>query len=121
MADAVEELRRLRRERTIVENSDAYLSLFSDCYAGRPSPIRCRAPSTSLVVDCYGRVFPCVPLSEVDRPVGRVRGEDLSALWKSDAYAQARRSLADCRACYWNCHTEMNLLWARPRRRVETT
>jgi MoaA/NifB/PqqE/SkfB family radical SAM enzyme len=111
MARAVAELRRLRRERTIIENSDAYLALFPDCFAGRPSPLRCRAPAVSLVVDCYGRVFPCVPLSSVDRPVGRVCGEELAGLWKSDVFAAARRGLAGCRACYWNCHTEMNLLY----------
>lgn len=112
MADAVAVLRRLKRERTIVENSDGYLALFPACFAGRPLPIRCRAPETSLVVDCYGRVFPCVPLSEVDRPIGRVTGATLASFWKSDAYAAARRDLAACRACYWNCHTELNLLWS---------
>jgi MoaA/NifB/PqqE/SkfB family radical SAM enzyme len=108
---AVEELRRLRRERSILENSSGYIDLFPSCFAGRPLPIRCRAPETSLVVDCYGRVFPCVPFSEVDRPIGRVTGATLASFWKSEAYAAARRDLAACRACYWNCHTEMNLLW----------
>jgi MoaA/NifB/PqqE/SkfB family radical SAM enzyme len=113
MEAAVADLRRLKNERRILENSEAYIGLFSRCFAGRPSPLRCHAPETSLVVDCYGRVFPCVPLSEVDRPVARVKGEDLAALWKSERYADARRALAGCRACYWNCHTEMNLLWQR--------
>jgi MoaA/NifB/PqqE/SkfB family radical SAM enzyme len=115
MTDAVRTLQRLKRERTIVENSDRYIAMFPSCFAGRPSPIRCRAPETSLVVDCYGRVFPCVPISEVDRPIGRVDGETLASFWKSETYAAARRDLASCRACYWNCHTEMNLLWSAPR------
>ncbi|MCG3136170.1 MAG: Coenzyme PQQ synthesis protein E [Planctomycetes bacterium] len=117
MRRAVETVRRLKRERSIIENSDAYVALFDDCFEGRPSPIRCRAPETSLVVDCYGRVFPCVPLSEVDRPVGRVTGGDLAQFWKSEAFAAARRGLAACRACYWNCHTEMNLIWQKGRKR----
>jgi MoaA/NifB/PqqE/SkfB family radical SAM enzyme len=115
MARAVLELQRLKAERTILENSDGYIALFSDCFAGRPSPIRCRAPESSLVVDCYGRVFPCVPLSEVDAPIGRVAKDGLASFWKSERYAAARRDLATCRACYWNCHTEMNLLWASRR------
>ncbi len=119
MGDAVRTLQRLKRERTIVENSDRYIALFPSCFAGRPSPIRCRAPETSLVVDCYGRVFPCVPLSEVDKPIGRVDGETLASFWKSDTYAAARRDLASCRACYWNCHTEMNLLWSADRTEAE--
>jgi len=112
MTRAIADLERLKSERTILENSDGYIALFSDCFAGRPSPIRCRAPESSLVVDCYGRVFPCVPMSEVDRPIGRVKGSELASFWKSDRYAAARRDLASCRACYWNCHTEMNLLWS---------
>lgn len=111
MLRASETLRRLQTERPIIENSAAYIALFPSCFAGRPSPVRCRAPETSLVVDCYGRVFPCVPLSEVDRPIGRVTGATLAAFWKSETYAASRRSLAKCRACYWNCHTELNLLW----------
>ena len=112
MARAVADLERLKAERTILENSERYIALFPSCFAGRPSPVRCRAPETSLVVDCYGRVFPCVPMSEVDRPIGRVSGAELASFWKSDAYAASRRGLASCRACYWNCHTELNLLWS---------
>ena len=111
MNSAVEELQTIRRERDILENSESYLSLFPRCFAGLPTPVACRAPDTSLVVDCYGHVFPCVPLSEVDRPIGRVSGDDLANFWKSRRYAEARSELAGCRACYWNCHTEMNLLW----------
>lgn len=111
MRRASEELLELKRTRRIVENSESYIALFPRCFEGRPSPIRCRAPETSLVVDCYGRVFPCVPLSAVDRPIGRVTGETLAAFWRSEGYAAHRRRLAGCRACYWNCHTEMNLLW----------
>ena len=105
-------LAEVARSRTVIENSEEYIALFPSCFDGLPSPIRCRAAETSLVVDCYGRVFPCVPLSEVDRPIGRVDGSTLASFWKSETYAAARRNLKDCRACYWNCHTEMNLLWA---------
>ena len=59
-------------------------------------------------------MFPCVPLSEVDRPLGRVTGATLASFWKSETYSAARRDLAKCRACYWNCHTEMNLALRGP-------
>jgi MoaA/NifB/PqqE/SkfB family radical SAM enzyme len=111
MQRAAETLARLQRERAIVENSAAYVALFPGCFAGRPTPVRCRAPWASLVLDGWGRVFPCVPFSEQDRPIGRVAPGELASFWKSEAFAAARRSLAGCRACYWNCHTEMNLLW----------
>ena len=72
------------------------------------------------MIDGHGRVFPCVPLSEVDRPIGVVGPGELASFWKSERYAAARRGLAGCRACYWNCHTEMNLLWQRAGRRARS-
>ena len=113
MAQAVEDLQELKRTRDIVENSERYIGLFPRCFAGERLPIKCHAPETSMVVDAYGRVFACVPLSEVDRPIGRVASDGLATFWKSDGYAAERRRLSGCRACYWNCHTEMNLLWER--------
>jgi hypothetical protein len=58
-------------------------------------------------------------MSEIDRPIGRVTGGDLASFWKSARYAASRRELASCRACYWNCHTEMNLLWSKRRTKVK--
>jgi MoaA/NifB/PqqE/SkfB family radical SAM enzyme len=102
--------------RGIVDNSDRYLGLFARCFSGLPSGLRCYAPYASLVVDCYGRVFPCVPFSEIDQPIATIEPGGLAACWRSEAYAEARARLANCQACYWNCHTEMNLLLNRPGR-----
>jgi MoaA/NifB/PqqE/SkfB family radical SAM enzyme len=102
----VEVLRRLR-ERGVLDNSLAYLDLLPRALRGEASPLRCYAPWTSVVVDCYGDVFPCFPLMERRQPVGRI---PLARLWRSPEYAAARRDLASCRACLWNCHAEMNLV-----------
>ncbi|MHC4862222.1 MAG: radical SAM protein, partial [Planctomycetota bacterium] len=97
----------------ILENSDRYLSLFPRCFEGRRSGLKCYAPSNSMVVDCYGRVFPCVPFSEIDEPIATIGAGGVADCWRSDAYAAKRAELKDCEACYWNCHTEMNLLFQR--------
>lgn len=94
----------------LLDNSRAYLDLFPRAFAGTPSPVRCHAPRTSIVVDCYGAVYPCVPLNAARKPVGV---GDVAALWRSETYRQARKALEGCRACYWNCHTELNLALAR--------
>jgi MoaA/NifB/PqqE/SkfB family radical SAM enzyme len=106
VAKGVEALRRLRA-RGVLDNSLAYLDLLPRALRGEPSPLRCYAPWTSVVVDCYGDVFPCFPLMERKQPVGRI---PLARLWRSPEYAAARRDLASCRACLWNCHAEMNLV-----------
>jgi len=107
-------LSRIKAEGTdILENSQGYLSLFPRCFAGKPSGLKCFAPYNSMVVDCYGRVFPCVPFSEIDEPIATIDADGLPSCWKSEAYAKKREELKNCQACYWNCHTEMNLLYQR--------
>lgn len=94
-------------QRGVLDNSTAYLDLLPRAFRGEPSPLKCYAPYASVVVDCYGDVFPCFPLMERHRPAGRI---PLAPLWRSAAYQRERDRLAGCTACLWNCHTEMNLV-----------
>jgi radical SAM protein with 4Fe4S-binding SPASM domain len=114
-AEAAKALREVRRRSDLVDNSDEYLALFEPCFRGVPSSLRCYAPYTSLVVDCYGKLYPCVPFNEIDRSVGQLgNGVTVESFWNSKPYALQRRELTSCQACYWNCHTEMNLVLNRP-------
>jgi len=90
----------------VIDNSTAYLDLLPRAFRGEPSPLKCYAPWSSVVVECYGDVFSCFPLMERNKPLGRI---PLAPLWRSHQYAEARASLASCTDCLWNCHTEMNL------------
>jgi len=96
-----------------IDNSDAHLDLFPGALRGDPSPVRCTAGYNSLVVDLYGRIFPCVPWSNADRPVGDVRRTPLAQFWRSPAYRGKRAEVDRCRDCYLNCQTELNLLFDR--------
>ncbi|MHC4550694.1 MAG: radical SAM protein [Planctomycetota bacterium] len=107
---AADELRAAAGRDPLLDNSRAYLDLFAPAYRGEPNPVPCTAPRTSVLVDCYGEVYPCVPLNAARRPVGR---GDVRELWRSATYRRARQALRSCRACYWNCHTEMNLALRR--------
>jgi MoaA/NifB/PqqE/SkfB family radical SAM enzyme len=111
----LDELRALHA-RGLVDNSTGYLDLLPRAFRGEPSPLFCYAPYGSVVVDCYGDVFPCFPLMERDEPVGRI---PLVSLWRSVAYERARERLRGCTSCLWNCHTEMNL--ALPQGRLAPT
>ena len=106
------------REAGALDNSPSYLDLVPAALRGTPSPLDCYAPYTSVVVDCYGDVFACFPRMETRQPVGRV---PLARLWRSAAYARARDALHDCRACLWNCHTEMNLILPQGAHRATRT
>jgi len=111
LAAGLSALRALER-RGLVDNSPAYLDLIPRAFRGDASPLRCYAPHTSVVVDCYGDVYPCFPLMERREPIGRL---PLKPLWRGAAYARERERLAGCRACLWNCHAEMNLLFPQGR------
>jgi len=102
----LEGLRRLHAE-GLVDNSTGYLDLLPRAFRGEASPLYCYAPYASVVVDCYGEVFPCFPLMERSQSVGRI---PLAALWRSAGYARTRAQLASCTDCLWNCHTELNLV-----------
>ena len=104
--EALGGLRDLHRQ-GLVDNSTGYLDLLPRAFRGEASPLYCYAPYASVVVDCYGDVYPCFPLMERDEPVGQI---PLASLWRSAAYARRREVLASCTACLWNCHTELNLV-----------
>jgi MoaA/NifB/PqqE/SkfB family radical SAM enzyme len=103
---AARELAARSPEDPLLDNSRRYLDLFPRAFSGEPSPLRCHAPRASVVADCYGVVYPCVPLNAARKPVGE---GDVRRLWRSETYRRAREKLKGCRACYWNCHTELNL------------
>lgn len=111
VARGLDVMRRLRAE-GVLDNSLAYLDLVPRALRGEPSPLRCYAPYASVVVDCYGDVFPCFPFMERKQPIGRL---PLARLWRSAAYQRERERLEACRACLWNCHTEMNLVLPQAR------
>ncbi len=94
-----------------IENSPRHLRLFRNSFAGEPSPLRCSAGYTSLAVDCYGNVFPCVPWINWGKTTGTVSAAGLSELWHSAAYQHERNKVTACRDCYLNCQTELNLLF----------
>jgi MoaA/NifB/PqqE/SkfB family radical SAM enzyme len=111
---------RLRAEKrganeVFIDNTDAYLSLFGAAWRGEPSPLQCYAPYHHILIDSYANVFPCaLPYHNGGPPIGNVRDTSLVDFWRSADYQTRRRELDDCRACYWNCHAEANLLYQRP-------
>lgn len=116
MEASVARLRQQKRgaHHVFIDNTDAYLSLFGAAWRGEPSPLQCYAPYQQLLIDAYANVFPCaLPYSNGAPPIGNVREQSVAAFWRSTAYQAQRRELDSCRACYWNCHTEANLLYQR--------
>jgi radical SAM protein with 4Fe4S-binding SPASM domain len=96
-----------------LDNSEAYLSLFPRAFRGEQSPLRCFVGYNHVLVDPYGNVYPCAYFCETGRSAGNVRDTPLHELWSGKTYRELRRTLSACRECYWNCHTEMNLLYQR--------
>jgi MoaA/NifB/PqqE/SkfB family radical SAM enzyme len=119
--EAVEWIREYRRgpDGRIIDSSDAYLSLFGRALRGEPSPLQCFASYNHVLVDCYGNVFPCHYIFETGAPIGNIRDTPLREMWSGAHYRAVRKELSKCSDCYWNCHTEMNLLYQRRGEGVE--
>lgn len=94
-----------------IENSPRHLRLFRPSFAGEPSPLRCSSGYTSLAVDCYGNLFPCVPWINWGKITGRLSDTTLPETWHSTAYQTEREKVSNCRDCTLNCQAELNLLF----------
>jgi MoaA/NifB/PqqE/SkfB family radical SAM enzyme len=94
-----------------LDNSDDYLSLFGKSLRGEASPLKCYAGYHHVSVDAYGNIFPCALWFHQGRSVGNVRQTPLEEAWYGESYRTARRDMSVCHDCYWNCHTEINLLY----------
>lgn len=103
----------LKRQGVPIENSFRHLRLFGRSFLGVPSPLCCYAGYNSCAVDCYGRVYPCMPWVNWGKAVSdlAVDGLDLKRFWYSSEYNRIRRDIAGCRSCYLNCQAELNLLF----------
>lgn len=117
MDEAVDWLRSEKarvRDPEFIDNSDAYLALFPKAFRAEPSPLRCYVGYHNVVVDAYGNVYPCTIHYQFGRAIGNVRHKRLRDLWHTDQYQRRREELTACTDCYWNCHTEINLLYPQP-------
>lgn len=94
-----------------LDNSDAYLSLFGKAFRAERSPLTCYVGYHNLSVDCYGNVYSCTMMLERSIPFGNVATAPLRELWASPAMQARRAELTGCTDCFWNCHTELNLLF----------
>jgi MoaA/NifB/PqqE/SkfB family radical SAM enzyme len=120
LAKVEEALAVLRDRRSLpvaLEDSPRMLDLFLPAFRGEPSPLACYAGYNSLAVDCYGRIFPCVPWVNWEKPVGDLAGTTLPRFWRSPASRAWRDETAACHACTLNCQAELNLIF-QPFRRL---
>ncbi len=101
------------RKDPLVESSGAYLDLFADCLSGKSSPLSCLVGYHSLTVDCFGNAYRCFPFGLMGVEPVPMAGLTLPQWWASEDAADLRRKAESCHACYWNCHTELNLLFQK--------
>ena len=101
----------VRRKHLHLENSKAYLKLFKEHFKGRKLPLRCYAGWTTCLVDTYGNIFPCAYLMMINKPAGNIKDVSLKDYWRSREYNKVRKEIKSCRECFWNCNTELSLLF----------
>ena len=90
------------------------MSFYPKALRAEPSPLTCYVGYHNVIVDTYGNVYACTVMYQNGRAVGNVREQPLPELWRSEAYQRHREELTGCKACFWNCHTELNLIYQGP-------
>ena len=111
--DVISYLLEKKKSSDIIDNSEEYIRLFETALKGKESPLTCTAGYNAIGVDCYGNVYPCMPWIEIGQAVASINGTSLKEIWKRENYAETRRQIEKCHMCFWNCHTEMNLLFQK--------
>lgn len=108
---ALNEISRMRKEGYCIENSPRHLGLFRNSFKGERSSIACYASYSSLIVDCYGEVYPCLPWSCRGESFGNLNGKSLKEIWYSNESNGMRNKASACADCYLNCHAELNIIF----------
>lgn len=108
---SIQNLINLKKSKDIIETSTDYLRMFELCLTGKDLPIPCMASFTTFMVDAYGDYFPCHSFYQMEKPWGNYFAADFLTYWKSTAIRSERQKIKSCRACFWNCQVETNLLY----------
>ncbi|HBA60635.1 MAG TPA: hypothetical protein DCZ92_07415 [Elusimicrobia bacterium] len=103
----------LKKTEPVMENTGDYLKLFMGSFRGEPFPLKCYALFSTLAVDASGNVYPCFPRLQTDRKFGNVAESTLEEVLCSEQARKAMQEVKNCKGCYWNCHTELNLVFNR--------
>lgn len=109
--DATIEMLKKEVKTSLIDNSVEYLDLFKSCFLNKPLPIKCYTSYHTLMINTYGEIFPCFPWIEKGKSVGNIRETPLVKFWASEGYNEQRKEISKCRDCYWNCTTELNLVF----------
>ncbi len=102
-----------KRETGRIENTVDYLKLFKGAFRGKHLPIQCYAGYNTLAVDSWGDIYPCFPWAEMRRSAANTRDITLRDFWRSEQSDSMRKEASSCRDCFWNNHTELNLMMSK--------
>lgn len=101
----------LKKTEPIISNTGNYLKLFMGSFRRAPSPLNCYALLSTIAVDSCGNVYPCFPKLQMNREFSNIRAGSFRELLGSQEFKKASLEVKGCKDCYWNCHTELNLLF----------
>ena len=112
LVSAVRKIREMRKKDPFIDNSASYLAHLERYVANEYPDIRCYAGYHSILIDCYGGVFPCFQFYENNRPVARLDEiNSLKELWYGKKYDGIRKELLSCKDCFFVCQMEPNELY----------
>lgn len=104
-----------KKKNDFINTSLRHLKLMREYqFIDAPFPYECLAGYTSLYVDTYGKIYPCNSFLERKKHVDTLEnGKTLKDVWNSPNYTKLRNDLLKCKACYWPCQHELNLMFSK--------
>ena len=109
--DVVAQLIAIKKKTGQIDCSLKYLKLFNNAFARTKRPVRCYTGYTSCTVNPYGDIYPCFSFSVIAQPITNVLYTPLKEAWRSEKFNNIRRLIKNCRRCYWNCWTELSIMF----------
>jgi MoaA/NifB/PqqE/SkfB family radical SAM enzyme len=96
--------------RSIIDNSDWYLSRLTGVIASRRPPDGCVAGYTTLFVDWELNLYPCKAFLEVRKPLASLRRDarSLAEIWRGEEFNSFRRFCPSCRQCFLTVNREFD-------------
>jgi len=96
--------------RSIIDNSDLYLSRLNEVINTRHPPIGCVAGYTTLFIDWEMNIYPCKAYLEIGTPLFNLKesDRDLKDIWYSETFNEFRRFCPTCSKCFLSVNREFD-------------
>ena len=102
----------MRKHDGFIDNSNRYLKHLKSYLTDSYPDIKCYAGYHSILIDCYGNIFPCYQFYENNNSISHIdKINSIKEFWYSHQYEEVRKKLLNCQECFFVCQMEPNEIY----------